>query len=129
MPVEIKTEPNTNFIEITASGKLTVEDYHHFVPEIEKIIDEHGKVTMLFVMKDFHGWKMGAVWEDTKFGFRHFTQVSRVGLVGDKAWEKGMAIVCKPFTLAKVKYFDIDKEEDARAWVMEKVTHEEHQET
>jgi len=30
-----------------------------------------------------------------------------------------MANVCKPFTMAKIRYFDIAEAEAARAWVIE----------
>ena len=30
-----------------------------------------------------------------------------------------MAKVCKPFTMAKIQYFDIAQIEDARAWIKE----------
>ena len=30
-----------------------------------------------------------------------------------------MAAVCKPFTLAKVRYFDVSEGEAARAWLAE----------
>jgi hypothetical protein len=39
--------------------------------------------------------------------------------VGDKSWEKWMAVVCKPFTLAKVRYFDVAELDAAKAWLAE----------
>jgi hypothetical protein len=38
-------------------------------------------------------------------------------MVGDKQWEKGMSVFCRPFTTATVRYFDHAALEDARAWV------------
>ena len=31
---------------------------------------------------------------------------TKVAMVGDKAWEKWMATICKPFTMSSIKYFD-----------------------
>jgi len=39
--------------------------------------------------------------------------VERIALVGEKKWEKCMAGVCKPFTLAKIKYFDASQVQTA----------------
>ena len=64
-------------------------------------------------MHDFHGWTLGAVWEDVKFDLRHFSHIERLALVGDTKWEAGMAMFCKPFTTAKVRYFDESKAEEA----------------
>jgi hypothetical protein len=45
--------------------------------------------------------------------------MERVALVGDKAWEKWMAAVCKPFTMAKIRYFDVKDVESAWKWLEE----------
>ena len=119
MPVTVNKIENTNAVEVIASGKLHHEDYEHFVPELEGHIQEHGKIRILFRMGDFHGWSLGAMWDDMKFGYKHFSQIERVAMVGDKSWEKGMAIFCKPFTRAKIHYFDIADEEKAREWLLQ----------
>jgi hypothetical protein len=119
MSVELHEEAGGKVLILNLSGKLAEEDYAHFTPEVERAVKDHGKVRMLVRMRDFHGWTMGAVWEDTKFGLHHFSDIERLALVGDKRWEAGMAVFCKPFTTAKVRYFDESKAEDAAAWVHE----------
>jgi len=39
--------------------------------------------------------------------------------VGEKKWEEWMAKVCKPFTMAKIQYFDAAKIDDAWKWLKE----------
>jgi hypothetical protein len=58
-----------------------------------------------------------APWGDINCATTHCTKVERIALVGDERWEKGMAAVCKPFTKAKVRYFDASEMESARAWI------------
>jgi hypothetical protein len=43
--------------------------------------------------------------------------VEKVALVGDRAWEKWMAVICKPFTLAKLEYFDAADIDRAWKWL------------
>ena len=119
MSVELHAEPGTNVVEITLSGKLHREDYAKFVPEVDRLVKEHGKVRMLVRLTGFHGWTLGAVWEDIKFDLRHFAHIDRLALVGEKKWEHGMAVFCKPFTTAKVRYFDVADADQAAAWVRE----------
>ena len=38
-------------------------------------------------------------------------------IVGDKAWEHWMSAVCKPFTMATIKYFDVHEIEQAWEWI------------
>jgi hypothetical protein len=113
-----KTDP-PGILEIELKGKLTTADYESFVPEIERITGK-GKIRMLVELVDFHGWSAGALWEDTKFAVRHFSDIERLAIVGDKSWEKGMALFCKPFTRAIIRYFDISELEKARDWIFEK---------
>lgn len=104
-------------LDVKLGGKLTRQDYETFVPEVERLIKQSGKIRMLVQMTDFHGWEVGALWEDIKFDLKHFGDIERLALVGDSKWEKGMAAFCKPFTTASIKYFDESKQADARAWI------------
>lgn len=106
-----------NLLTIEVSGKLTKSDYERFAPEVEELIRNRGKLRVLVVMRDFHGWEAGALWEDIKFDIKHFSDIERLALVGDKKWEQGMAAFCKPFTTAKVRYFPTDALDNARTWV------------
>ena len=103
----------------TLSGKLHDEDYKHFVPAVEAAVAANGKVRLLAQFHDFHGWDMHALWDDIKFSTKHCLDIERIALVGEKAWEKWMAKVCKPFTMAKVRYFDASDLDAAWAWLKE----------
>jgi len=106
-------------LAIKLSGKLAKEDYEQFVPKVEELIKQHGKLRILMEMHDFHGWELGALWEDIKFDVKHFRDIERLAMIGDRKWESGMAVFCKPFTTAKIKYFDVSKVDDARQWIRE----------
>ncbi len=108
-----------NIIEVEASGKLTKEAYEEFVPMTEQKIKDHGKIRVLFVMHDFHGWDAGAMWEDIKFDLKHFNHIERLAIVGESKWEKGMSVFCRPFTTAKIKYFDRADIDQAHTWIEE----------
>jgi hypothetical protein len=117
MAVQIETAPSGALVEVHASGKLTKDDYERFVPEIERLIAEHGKIRILFAMHDFHGWNAGALWEDIKFDARHFNDIERLAMVGEARWQEGMSQFCRPFTTAKIKYFGHEQMDAARAWL------------
>jgi SpoIIAA-like len=104
-------------LEVRVVGKLTKEAYETFVPAVDAQIKQYGKLRILFVMQDFHGWTAGALWEDLKFDVTHWKDIERLAVVGDKKWEKGMAAFCKPFTKAEIRYFDLAQLEQAREWL------------
>jgi hypothetical protein len=101
------------------SGKLHDEDYKKFVPLVDEAIARQGTVRLLAQFQDFHGWDLHALWDDIKFSTTHCTKIERIALVGEKTWEKWMAAVCKPFTMAKIRYFDSAEVETAMAWLAE----------
>lgn len=117
MPIELKEEQGGKVLEVRLSGKLAKADYEHFVPEVDRLIKANGKIRILMEMHDFHGWDAGAMWEDSKFALHHFKDIERLAMVGETKWEHGMAIFCKPFTMAKIRYFDHTNADEARAWL------------
>jgi len=119
MAIIFNDTEKAEMIHVTVSGKLTKEDYLLFVPRLEKDIQEIGKIRLLFQMQDFHGWKMAALWEDLKFDMKHFSDIERLAMVGDKKWEKGMSVFCKPFTTAKIRFFEAEEVDQAINWLLE----------
>ncbi len=115
--VTLKETNGGKVLEIQLSGKLTKEDYGHFVPEMERLIKAHGKIRLLVEMHDFHGWSAGALWQDLKFDARHFRDIERLAIVGETKWQHGMAVFCKPFTTAEIRYFGRAEIDLARTWI------------
>ncbi len=113
----LNEEAGGKILLVKISGKLSKEDYQRFVPDVERLIKDHGKIRILVQMHDFHGWELGALWEDIKFDMKHFGDIERLALVGESKWEAGMAAFCKPFTKAKIQYFDESKSADALTWI------------
>jgi hypothetical protein len=117
MSVEMKEDAGGRILELKLSGKLNKADYDEFVPEVEWAVNEHGKIRMLVRMTDFHGWTAGALWEDIKFDLRHFADIELLALVGESKWQAGMAVFCKPFTKARIRYFDTSRLDEAERWI------------
>jgi len=119
MALGLDLKAEGNILEVQVTGKLTKEAYQEFVPLVENMVGQHGKIRILFVMHDFHGWEAGALWEDIKFDMQHFKDIERLAIVGETKWEKGMSLFCKPFTTAKIQYFDVAQVDEARGWIGE----------
>ncbi len=117
MPIEFIEHNSGRDVEIVATGKLEVEDYDAFVPRFDNLIEKFGSIDVLFVMKDFGGFEMWALWEDIKLEWKHYANIGRLGMVGETSWEEWMATFCKPFTKSEIKYFDSSDISKARSWV------------
>jgi hypothetical protein len=117
--IEVLPSESPKILGFKMSGKLHDADYKNFVPLVDDAIAKEGKVRMLAQFHDFHGWDLHALWDDIKFSTTHCTKIERIAMVGEKTWEKWMAKVCKPFTMAKIRYFDASEIDAARSWLAE----------
>ena len=106
-------------VGLKLSGTLHDEDYEWFVPMMEGILTVVGKVRLFIQLEDFHGWDLHAAWDDLKFGLKHYSDFERIAMVGDRKWEEWMASLCKPFTTARVMFFDSSAVDAAWKWLQE----------
>jgi hypothetical protein len=119
MPIQLSEENGGKVLVVHAIGKLEKADYPPFVAEFERRVQKPRKQHVLFNMTGLHGWDAGAAWEDLKFDVKHFADIDRLAMVGDKKWQRGMAIFFKPFIKAATRYFDESESAEARKWLDE----------
>jgi hypothetical protein len=119
MPIQLSEENGGKILVVHVVGTLTKADYGPFVSEFERLLRLDGKLHVLFDMTGLHGWDAGAAWEDLKFDMKHFSDIERLAMVGDKKWQRGMAAFFKPFTKATIRYFDRADAAEARQWLGE----------
>ena len=121
MPIQLNKENDGKILVVHVTGTLVRADYAEFVPAFERLLRLHGKLCLLFDMTGLHGWDAGAMWEDIKFDIKHFADIERLAVVGDKKWQEGMAAFFKPFTRATIQYFDRADASAARHWLGEPI--------
>jgi hypothetical protein len=119
MAVEVREGAGGKVLAVTFHDKITRQDYHAFVPAVNRAVRKHRKVRLLIEMADVHGWSVGALWEELKLDLKHFDHVERLALVGDQKWESGLAAYSRMLGTAVIRHFDADHAAEARAWVRE----------
>ena len=117
--IEVLPTDNEKVLAFKMSGKLHDADYARLSRRSTPPSPSTARCGCLAQFHDFQGWDMKALWDDIKFSTTHCTKIDRIALVGEKTWEKWMAKVCKPFTMAKIEYFDAAKIDDAKKWLAE----------
>ncbi len=110
---------SSKIIGFKLSGKLHDQDYQTFVPAVEAALAAGGELCLFAQFEDFHGWDLRAAWDDLWFAVKHYSDFTRIALVGDRKWEEWMATLCTPFTSATVRYFDVSEADTAWAWLRE----------
>ena len=117
--IETIQTPSAKVVGWRLNGRLHDEDYQQFLPQVESVLTAQGKVRLFVQFDDFRGWDIRAAWDELKFGASHYSDFERIAMVGDRTWEKWMAALCKPFTGAKVKYFDKSQVDEAWKWLLD----------
>lgn len=117
MPIQFNEEDSGKILVIHVVGTLVKTDYGPFVSEFERLLRLHGKLRVLFDMRGFHGWDASGAWEDLKFDIKHFADIERLAVVGDKKLHHALAAFFKPFTEATIRYFDEADISEARRWL------------
>lgn len=112
-------ETSGAFVALQFTGKLDADNYKAIIPILEEHISRHGKISLLWEMRDFGGWTTDGLLSDTKFDVKHRNDFSRIAMVGEKKWQDWMTSLMKPFTSAKVRYFESDERDAALAWAKE----------
>lgn len=118
--IKLQQEEGLKIVTLKLNNKIDKNDYELFAPQLERLMRDEDRVRILLEMRDFKGFSIGALWEETKFAFKHFNDIDRIAVVGDSRLEKKIAGFAKPFTRAEVRYFISEDKEKAKSWLHEK---------
>jgi hypothetical protein len=108
-------------LAIEATGKVTHKDYHDtLIPKAEAMMAK-GPISLLYVIgKEFKGFELDALWDDGKFGLRHWHNFSRIAVVADQAWLRAAVSVFAPFFRGEVRIFGLSELGAAQAWIVDR---------
>ena len=115
--IEMLTSPSPRVVAIKLRGTLHDADYRTLEPLVEAALQGGKKARLYAQFDDFHGWDLHAVWDDMKFGTRHYADFERIAVVGDETWQEWMVKLVRPFTLASLHYFPSEETPAAWAWI------------
>jgi len=106
---------------IKLSGKITHEDYRDYlIPKAENLIKAYGSAKILCVVDDeWAGYELEAMWDDTEFGIKHWSEFSHMAIVSDIKWIRAMATIFTPLMPGEVKIFKLAELESAKSWITE----------
>lgn len=114
-----------NTYALRVSGKITHEDYENLLPQLEELITENEKISLLVEFDNFKGADFAAVKDDFNFSRKHNNDFEKLAIVGDKKWLKWMTFLSSPFIKGGIKYFERSDLQMAWDWLREKELSEE----
>jgi SpoIIAA-like len=105
-------------VSMKISGELSRAEVGQIQAAALGAIQRCGKISALFVLDDFRGWKRDGNWGDISFMTQHDQDITKIAVVGEEQWRDLVcAFLAKGFRSAAVEYFlpaDLAK---ARAWL------------
>ena len=108
----------SDVVAIEAHGEVTHEDYRNtFIPNAEAKMGR-GPIKMLYVIgKDFTGFELEALSDDTMFGLKHWHDFSHIAVVTDHGWVNAVVNMFKPFFHGEVRRFRLAEMAVAKDWI------------
>jgi len=126
MSIELTRLPNAGDAQpfearvgLQVIGKVEPKDLEVLGAQLDLQVEQHGVIRLLVELVDFKGWTAAAIWEDARLAFRHYRDIDRVAVVGERRWEKEITTLGRLFTAADVRYFDVERREEAASWIRE----------
>ena len=105
-------------ISAKISGEVSRSEVSQLQAAALETIQRCGKISALFILENFQGWKREAEWGDVSFMTDHDKDIAKIAVVGEEQWRDfAYAFLAKGFRQAQVEYFlpaDLAK---ARAWL------------
>lgn len=116
--ITIEHSRDHGMIVVRASGTLTTRDYEAAVPELEHAMEmSDGPLRVLLRLEDFRGWEVGALWCELELDLKYRGDFGRIAVLGESTLEKWGTTLSAPLIKAEMRFFPLDREAEARAWL------------
>jgi len=100
------------------SGELNRSEVKQIQAAALAAIRRYGKISALFILEEFNGWKREDDWGDISFLTAHDKDIVKIAVVGDEQWRDYVyAFLAKGFRQAAVEYFSPADLAKALAWL------------
>ena len=105
-------------ISAKITGELSNSEVRQMQTAALEAIRTCGKISALFILEDFQGWKRAADWGDISFLSEHDKDIAKIAVVGEDKWRDSIyAFLAKGFRDAEVELFLPGDLEKARVWL------------
>jgi SpoIIAA-like len=105
-------------ISAKISGELDKAEVSQMQTAALEAIRRCGKISALFILDNFRGWKRNGDWGDITFLTEHDKDIAKIAVVGEEEWRDLVyAFLAKGFRQAQVEYFLPGDLAKARAWL------------
>lgn len=106
-------------------GTISQSSFEELLGEVRRAIDRFSAVRLLIRV---HGWPTGetpTLAERLRFAKEHFGGIERYAVVGDSRVVEYLTTLADAFVDMDLRFFEVDEEKQAWAWVRDRGTSQE----
>lgn len=107
-----------NVLKVTAPESLKADDFRQITPQVDGLIQQQGKISLLLDASKFGGWENMAAFE-SHMGFvkTHYHKIERVAVIAGHDWRHWVAGMVRVFVHPEIRVYDKNQENEAVRWV------------
>ncbi len=96
------------YIEFSINGKLTQKEFQAFEEKIETLLQTYNipSMNILIDIRETDGVELKALWSDFLFAIRHFSEIKKVSVVGNKKLEEYAIKIANKLISVELEYFE-----------------------
>jgi hypothetical protein len=107
-------------LKIVVPKRLKTDDFRQLAPQVEAIINQHGKIRLLIDGTHLEGWQDMAAFEaHAMFVKDHQAKADRIAVIAPHEWQHWLIGVARVFLHPEVKAFDTGQESEACKWLVD----------
>lgn len=116
----IKTEIiSPNALKIVVPDKLKADDFRQIAPQIDSLINQHGKIRLLIDASGFNGWENIAAFEKhAGFVKDHQQKIERIAVIAAHEWQHWLIGAVRIFVHPEVRADDKSHASEALRWIV-----------
>lgn len=116
--VRIIEDGSDGLLVFEINGKMTEEGTNQVFAAFDKAVEKHGKINLMVRVKDYEGFDLGLLGDDTmtaKFGA--IGKIGRYAVVGAPGWMRAIIEGTGSLMPIEMRAFDASEDTAARDWV------------
>jgi hypothetical protein len=105
-------------LKIVVPSRLKADDFRQLTPQVDAIINQHGKIRLLIDGTHLEGWQDISAFEaHATFVKDHQANAERIAVIAPHEWQHWLIGLARVFLHPEVKAFDRGQEREARRWL------------
>ncbi|UTW46911.1 STAS/SEC14 domain-containing protein [Bacterioplanoides sp. SCSIO 12839] len=111
-----------NALAFRIRGTVSLEQEQHWISELQKVIDEEGKLRMMVILEEDAQWGIKAGIEDLKFALKHSKEFEKIAIVSNSQVMKWLVSIddfFASFLNISEQHFLPEQQAEAWQWVQQ----------